>query len=158
MIAQTRLIRAKRPNPVRALISLGALALAGTMFLSSPDVVMRAMSWGAIGLAVILAIRLAIRIGFAPDLELSPEGFQVKGLRAPGHVRWTEVARFGQADMRRASFVIYSLKTRPFGAGKRPARLRGLPPEADGYLAHGPEMSVAEQLALMQDWKARYGG
>lgn len=156
--ASNRLIRAKRPNPFRALISLSAAALAGAMFLNSPDRVMQVMSWGAIALAVILALRLVVRTVFAPDLNLTPDGFQLKGLGAPGLVRWSEVSRFGQVDMRRASFVIYSLKTKPFGAGKRPARLRGLPLEADGYLAQSPEMSVADQLALMKDWHARYGG
>ena len=157
MIEQKRLIRAKRPNPFRALISLSAAALAGLMFLQSPDRVMQVMSWGALVLAAILLVRLVIRTAFAPDVILSPEGFEVKGLGAPGLVRWSEVSRFGQADMRRASFVIYSLKTSPFGAGKRPARLRGLPPEADGYLAQTSEMSVAEQLALMKDWHSRLG-
>ena len=157
MIDTPRLIRAKRPNPVRALISLSAAALAGLMFLSSPDRVMQVMSWGALVLAVILLVRLIIRTFFAPDVVLSAEGFEVKGLGSPGLVRWADVSRLGQADMRRASFVIYSLKTRPFGSGKRPARLRGLPPEADGYLAQTAEMSVAEQLQLMKDWHSRYG-
>lgn len=157
MIEQKRLIRAKRPNPVRALISLSAAALAGLMFLQSTDRVMQVMSWGALVLAGILFVRLVIRTAFAPDVILSSEGFEVKGLGAPGLVRWADVSRFGQADMRRASFVIYSLKTRPFGSGKRPARLRGLPPEADGYLANTAEMKVAEQLALMKDWHSRHG-
>lgn len=157
MIEQKRLIRAKRPNPVRALISLGAAALAGLMFLQSPDRVMQVMSWGALILAAMLFVRLVIRTAFAPDVILSSEGFEVKGLGAPGLVRWADVSRFGQADMRRASFVIYSLKARPFGAGKRPARLRGLPPEADGYLANTAEMKVAEQLNMMKDWHSCHG-
>lgn len=157
MISDTRLIRAKRPNPVRAIISLSAAALAGLMFLGSSDWMMQVMSWAALVLAGILLVRLVIRTAFAPDMILSSEGFEVKGLGAPGLVRWADVSRLGQADMRRASFVIYSLKTSPFGAGKRPARLRGLPPEADGYLAQTSEMSVAEQLHLMKDWHSRLG-
>lgn len=157
MIQTSRLIRAKRPNPVRAITSLGAAALAGLMFLGSSDWMMQVMSWTALALALLLAVRMVFRTLFAPDLLLTSEGFQVKGRGASPLIGWNEVARFGQADMRRASFVIYGLKTRPFGSAKRPARLRGLPPEADGYLAHTSEMSVSELMALMNEWKGRYG-
>ena len=158
MTGPTRLIRAARPKPFRAVISLGLLALAGLMFLGAPDPLMQAMSWAALALAAVLALRLAARGLFAPDILLSPTGFEVKGLAGSGPVPWSAVARFGQADLRRASFVIYSLKARPFDARRRPARLRGLPPEADGYLAQTPEMSVPQLLALMNEWKTRHGG
>lgn len=156
MFIDDRLIRAKRPNPLRAIISVGAAVLAGLMFLGSSDWMMQAMSWVALSLSLLLAIRLVFRTVFAPDLVLTPEGFQVRGVSFL--IRWSEVARFGQADLRRASFVIYSLKTRPYGSGQRPIRLRGLPVEADGYLAQTDEMGVAEQLALLNEWKSRYGG
>lgn len=157
MTAQTsplRVFRAKRPNIIRSAVSLLMLGLASMMFLEADSLMLRGLSWASIAFTLVVIVRLTVRFIAARDVTVTEKGFW---LGRGNFIGWDKVLRFGTLDMKRQSFVVFTLVTPPERSGMDRMRLRGLPADITGYLPAMVDASVPEVLDYMNRTKRQYG-
>lgn len=129
------------------------LALASMMFLQADSLLLRCLSWASIAFTAVVVVRLVMRFIAARDVTVTEEGFW---LGRGNFIGWDKVLRFGTLDMKRQSFVVFTLVTPTPRSGMDRARLRGLPADIAGYLPPMVDASVSEVLDYMNRTKRQY--
>lgn len=149
MIQNKRIIRARRPNIIRSIVSLALLAMAGPMFLYSDSWYLQFLSWGCMVFTGVVFVRLCVRFALAQDITLTTEGFKRGRVFTP----WTDVRRFGTLAMKRQTFAVFTLNDHVTPQGRIKNYLRPLPADVSGYFSPSPEMSAEEMVSLLNAWK-----
>ena len=150
------------------LLAGGACLLAavlGVWFIGqSDDAVLTGWSWigvGVLGVAVALAL---VQLRRPTQLVLTPDGFSMTGLVGTGPVPWHDVDAFFiyeepmTEDGGVPAHVAWRLKSGAAAADGLAARLNrsgGLP--IDGSMPRNLGLSPQALLALLEDWRGRYG-
>lgn len=130
------------------------LALASLMFLEADSLMLRSLSWGSIAFTVVVIVRLCIRFIGARDVTVTQKGFTL------GHgnfIGWDKVQRFGTVDMKRQSFVVFTLTSPKPRSFIDRMRLRGLPADITDYLPTMVGASVPEVLDYVNRAKRQHG-
>lgn len=89
------------------------------------------------------------------ELRLTPEGFQVKGLRLGRVVQWREIQQFYITQVRSTKIVRYRLHSAPNDF----QRAMGREPNGmwtDGSIPTHLELHPDKVAALLEDWRVRH--
>lgn len=92
-------------------------------------------------------------------LILTPEGFQIHGLRLKPLVPWNEVERFTVSTIKGTKFVSFRLKAAAKSPVLRPVvALLTSTGRADGYIPTFLERDADEVGVLLEEWRTQHSG
>jgi len=122
----------------------------------SPEIVVL-IGWCAVLLFGAFGLKGLYNLARPMQVVLSPEGFQVLGLRRLPPVRWQDVERFFMGQVKRSKFICYDLKAETMSNFQRAMDMVRPGQWGDGQLPGALEMKPDDVLQLFDDWHRRYG-
>jgi hypothetical protein len=165
--AETLTLTTPRRNILLAMIACAVALALGLWFVDQPGNADYKV-WSAIGIAILgIALILgALQLRFPPRLILTAKGFTLTGLIGVS-IPWVEVERFfvygeeadidGQGGVApHASWRLKDGAPSAIGMVATVNRQGGVP--IDGSLPRNLGMAPEALVALMEEWRGRYGG